>query len=513
MVDNDVLKSDLRKQYTQLDYELDRCSSLYEVITEEDYEDFKRYYSKYEFTDLALAHDKFYDVTTYFKLMIKNRKSLENSDKTVGPSKLKGAKFVILTPIGLSETGELSFVYRRYDISEADISYISAAYKKIKKAELTNSDKLRILSEITYKRVKSILESLSSDKKESLPFGEKITLTELKQIYEDEEFNMDSWSKFNSIRLDARDELLTTSCIKVLQKGTNGVSQDETLSKKVEETEQEGYGLSELIDEVYETAITDDDSIIMSDNKVTPDDNDIKDSKDEEEVQSLSSILDEINSTAVSFSNLKSSSEEVNQSDSNDDTSDITSLNGQDEDLSSILSEINTTALSSDEEEKTDDEVVVDSSDEQVEELSSILSEVGEPLTYEQLLSAVGNGEEKSRSNEEKTGESKDGLQSSFVEVEFNVNPESENESKKGGDENNPQDDVIDEELSAILSDLTSSSVPFQRQSSQRESQYNMPDFQIDDSIFSVLTNENLDDFYFHNVSDDSINPENKRKK
>ena len=205
-----------------LDNELNACKHLQTLLSLSAIEEFKRYYdsdSKRQYAELSsdireLATGKFYDVTSFGKLIL-----LEDYDKLTS-AKLEGNVFVSISPAGITEDGTMKYFYSEYLITYQDTTDITVIFRKLLKEEglkanlLTDVEKYIYYNRAVLEHTKNIRGELESATNKVALFINSHTYTadELKdnfklkhgkELPELGTFGID-WLKHITTRLDAR---------------------------------------------------------------------------------------------------------------------------------------------------------------------------------------------------------------------------------------------------------------------------------------------------------------------
>lgn len=203
----------LINEYTELikiDDELNKCPYYSILLTDEsEEEDFKRLYNSISLTEgiPSAAVGKFFDVTSYARLMIK--------DKSVKltAAKLENNVLVIAIPVGKKDNGDIIYHFTEYKITKGDKTNISDKTKGKLKSNTTNEERYNYFQKVVINYVKDVRKGLSKLNDESIiPIATKVkTFEEFKEDfiksngYEPDTFDFGTWVKYDTYRFDARD--------------------------------------------------------------------------------------------------------------------------------------------------------------------------------------------------------------------------------------------------------------------------------------------------------------------
>ena len=203
----------LINEYTELikiDDELNKCPYYSILLTDESEEDdFKRLYNSISLTEgvPSSAVGKFFDVTSYARLMIK-----DNTVKLTA-AKLEGCVLVIAIPVGKKDNGDIIYHFTEYKITKGDKTNISDKTKGKVKSSATSEERYTYFQKIVINYVKDVRKGLSKLNDESIiPIASKVkTYEEFREDFiksnkfEPDEFDFGTWVKYDTYRFDARD--------------------------------------------------------------------------------------------------------------------------------------------------------------------------------------------------------------------------------------------------------------------------------------------------------------------
>ena len=299
-----------------LDHELNACKHIQSLLSLTAIEDFKRYYDNtQQYSELsneaaALAISKYYDVTSYGKLIIIKDKGKLTS------AKLEGNVFVSVSPAGIDENGVTRYFYSEFLITKQDTADINIIFRRLLKEEglkadsMTEQEKYLYYNHAVLEHTKNIRGELESASNKIPQFINNHTYTEeelknnFKLKHGRELPDLSSmgieWLKHITTRLDARNVrngYIVPLIIEEYQREKNIVeAQEEALSDMEASMEKKVMNVSDLlaIEELVpesEEEITipgdtsDEDEINISGDDSDEDEIDIPgDTSDEEEI-------------------------------------------------------------------------------------------------------------------------------------------------------------------------------------------------------------------------------------
>lgn len=194
----------------KLDNELNTCPYYLSLIpNEEDKEEFIRFYSNASINEgvLELALSKYYDITFYARLMLKDKKS------KLTATKLENSVFVVALPIGKKQTGEITYHFTEYVITNEDKNNISNKVKGKLKSDAKFEERFSYFEEVVMNYIKEMRKGLSEISDSSvLPVATETKTWDVfeeefkkKYKYEPDKFDSKKWSVYENIRFDARD--------------------------------------------------------------------------------------------------------------------------------------------------------------------------------------------------------------------------------------------------------------------------------------------------------------------
>ncbi len=203
-----------------LDYELNACDHIANLLPPHLVEEFKKLYNQDAYHQKKAQYyphlsdsllDYFYDVESFSKLIVKNN----NTPLTY--KQLEGCVFLTVTPAGINMAGETTYFIEEYIITKQDTEEIGKLYRKylkddaVKVAYLSEEDKYMYLDRSVREYRKSLIGDLSrvGSKSRDILNGKTYTWS----AYKAEFFNKygyivgefdSSWVSFDIVKIDAR---------------------------------------------------------------------------------------------------------------------------------------------------------------------------------------------------------------------------------------------------------------------------------------------------------------------
>ncbi len=194
----------------KLDNELNSCPYYLSLISNiEDKEEFIRFYSNASINEgiIDLAIGKYFDISFYARLMLKDKKS------KLTATKLENSVFVIALPIGKKQTGEITYHFAEYAITNEDKVNISNKTKGKLKSDTTKEERFNYFEDVVMNYVKDMRSGLSKlSDSSNLPLAKEAKTWDLfesefknKYGYEPDKFDSITWNIYTKKRFDARD--------------------------------------------------------------------------------------------------------------------------------------------------------------------------------------------------------------------------------------------------------------------------------------------------------------------
>ena len=130
----------LNRELTALDYKLDNSVHIRQLFQGEELDDFKAYYDKQKLNSKVsdFLKGKSYNVNTYIKLILNTSKMGKGK---LTAQKLKKSLCLIVTPIGLSRSGEIKYSISEF-LLEKYIDKINSEFIKIKNQNNIKADEM-----------------------------------------------------------------------------------------------------------------------------------------------------------------------------------------------------------------------------------------------------------------------------------------------------------------------------------------------------------------------------------
>ena len=202
----------LTKEYRDLleiDSELNKCMYYTELVpNKSDQENFIRLYNSVSITEgiPSIAKGKFFDVTFYARLMLKDKKI------KLTPTKLENCVLVIAVPIGENENGEVTYYFTEYNITKEDKNALGTKSKGKVKSSATVKERFNYFENLIIEYVKEVRKGLSNVSKISLlPIAKNVsTWIEFesnfikKYDFVPEKFDSSTWCRYDSVKFDGR---------------------------------------------------------------------------------------------------------------------------------------------------------------------------------------------------------------------------------------------------------------------------------------------------------------------